>query len=316
MYHPEYGAGLVDDDERCDLFLFHGAEGADGEFFGSDRSRGKVHGFGGILVEGGCAFALEESAEVAVADDSNQLAVVDNRGDAEALTGHFVDDFAHWRSGRDLWNGLPAVHQIADSGELAADFAAGVEVGKILGAETLSLGDGDREGVAEGEHGRGRSGGSEVEAAGFLGHAAIEDYVAGLRQGGLHVAAERDERVADSLEGDEEAKDLFGFAAGGERDDYVAGGEAADVAVDGFAGVEKKGGRAGGAEGRGDFLGDNAALAHAGDDDAPAFVAALENEVNGAGEVGGHRAFEAAGERFEGGGFNADELGGGEFWHL
>ncbi len=67
----------------------------------------------------------------------------------------------------------------------------------------------------------------------------------------------------------------------------------AQVAVDGFGGMQKKGRRAGGAECGGDLLGDDAALAHAGDHDAAIFLAAAEDQLDGAGEGFGHGAFKA-----------------------
>jgi hypothetical protein len=76
----------------------------------------------------------------------------------------------------------------------------------------------------------------------------------------------------------------------------------------------------GGEQGGGDLAGDEAAFADAGEDDA---VAGL----GGGGEEGGNAlegvalgAFEALGEVFESGGFDADELGwgavGGGLWRV
>jgi hypothetical protein len=82
--------------------------------------------------------------------------------------------------------------------------------------------------------------------------------------------------------------------------------------VDGFSRVKEERGRAGGTERGGDFLGDDAALAHAGDDDAAAVVAAAQDELDGAGKVGGHGTFEARGEGLERGSLGAHERGGVE----
>jgi len=79
--------------------------------------------------------------------------------------------------------------------------------------------------------------------------------------------------------------------------------------VDGFSGVKEERGGAGRAESRGDLLSDDAALAHAGDDDAATIVTAAEDERDGSGEVGGHGTFKARGEDFERGGLGADEGG-------
>ena len=136
----------------------------------------------------------------------------------------------------------------------------------------------------------------------------IEADIAGLRERGLHVAAEADERVADALDGGQQAEDLFGLAAGGERDDDVAAGEHAEIAVNGFGGMQEQRGAARGAERGGDLLRDDAALAHPGDDDAAASLAALEDAIDGAVEVRGHRAFEAVGKGQQGASLDANQL--------
>ena len=97
---------------------------------------------------------------------------------------------------------------------------------------------------------------------------------------------EADQRVALALERGQQAQNLLRLAAGGERDDHIAGQQHAQVAVDGFGGVQKQGRRAGGAERGGDLLGDDAALAHAGDDDAAVALAAAKDQARRRGSNG------------------------------
>ena len=54
------------------------------------------------------------------------------------------------------------------------------------------------------------------------------------------IAAEADERVALALEGGEQAQNLFGLAAGRERNHHVAGHEHAHVAVHCLGRVQKQ----------------------------------------------------------------------------
>ena len=75
------------------------------------------------------------------------------------------------------------------------------------------------------------------------------------------------------------------------------------------AGCMNERGTAGGAERGGDLLGDDAALAHAGDDDAAAGQSAVEDAGHGALEVGSHGAFKARGQRQQRIGLDADQLG-------
>ena len=85
--------------------------------------------------------------------------------------------------------------------------------------------------------------------------------------------------------------------------------------MNGFGGMQEEGRRAGGAEGGGDLLGDDAALAHAGDDDAAAGIAALHDQLDGAFKVGSHGAFEARGEGQQRLSLDPDQLRGGMYGH-
>src|SRR5260370_156161 len=62
----------IDDDQRGDLPVFHEGEGGGGEGAGVDRERAGVHDLGGGVVEGAVAVALEETAEVAVGDHTEE----------------------------------------------------------------------------------------------------------------------------------------------------------------------------------------------------------------------------------------------------
>lgn len=76
--------------------------------------------------------------------------------------------------------------------------------------------------------------------------------------------------------------------------------------MDGFRRVHKQGRAAGGAERGGNFLRDDAAFAHAGDDDAVAGFTTLEDAGDGAVKVSRHGAFETLGEREQGLGLDAN----------
>ena len=82
--------------------------------------------------------------------------------------------------------------------------------------------------------------------------------------------------------------------------------------MEGVGGVEVVCGGACGAEGRGDLASDDAALAYAGDDDAVLSDGGPQEEIDGLGEGREHGAVEAEGQVGEGGGFDADEVGGEE----
>ena len=123
------------------------------------------------------------------------------------------------------------------------------------------------------------------------------------------LSGERDERHFQALEGFEQADDFFGFAAVGDSEHGVAAGEHAEVAVDGFGGMQEEGRRAGAGESGGDFAGDEAGFAHAGDDDA-AFAG--EEEIDGFLEGG----VEASEDVLDGLGFDLEDAAGGVEAHV
>ena len=77
-----------------------------------------------------------------------------------------------------------------------------------------------------------------------------------------------------------------------------------------LGGMEEVGRGAGGAEGSGDFAGDQARFADTEEDDLVAAGDRFDEEIDCAGEGHGHRAIEADGEFEQGAGLYADQIGG------
>ena len=162
---------LVNGDQRGDFFFFHQHKSFGGEGAGRDGLRGAVHDVAGVSVEGVGADALEQTAEVAVGDDTGEGVAgglggfwgwLEDGGHAEALAGHLVDDLGHGGVGGDAGKSVAGVHEVADAGEALAERAAGVDVGEVLGLEAGLAAELEGEGVAEGEHGGGAGGGGEI----------------------------------------------------------------------------------------------------------------------------------------------------------
>lgn len=95
-----------------------------------------------------------------------------------------------------------------------------------------------------------------------------------------------DDRDAVLLERRGERDDFFGLARVGKGDDKVARADAPEVAVDGLGGVDLVGGDAETGEGGRNFASDEAALAHAGDEDGAAGVGAVDDEIDGGVDLG------------------------------
>ena len=118
--------------------------------------------------------------------------------------------------------------------------------------------------------------------AGFLLDAGVKNRVGLPGKTGIGFAHQRDELHAHALDDRQDGKNFRGLAGVGNGEHDVGGGDHAKVAVRGLARVHEEGGGAGAGEGGGDLAADVAALAHAGDDDAPL---AGEHQTAGIGEL-------------------------------
>src|SRR5207302_10968127 len=106
-----------------------------------------------------------------------------------------------------------------------------------------------------------------------------EDDVACLRDGGLRISGESDERNLEALERVEQRDNFSRFAAVRYREHYIATRNHAEIAVQRFGRMQKKRRRARAGKCGGDFFANDTGLAHTGDDHA-AF--ACEKEIDSA----------------------------------
>ena len=173
--------------------------------------------------------------------------------------------------------------------------------GELFLVETARFQDAKREGVAEREDRGGRRRGRELEGAGLLDAAQLDDDVRVLPERGAFAGGDGDQPGADLLEGGEEPGDFLGLAAVGDGEDDVGGQDPSQVAVIGLGGVEEDGRRAGRGEGGGDLLAHEARLAHAGDHQV-AFAA--DDGLDGGVEL----AAEALGQGQHGLGLDLEDL--------
>lgn len=171
---------FADDHERCNFLLLHDIESLGGECSTSNGARIRGHALAGGEVEDVFAATFEEASKIAVADDADERVAFGYGGDAKSLARHFVDDLDHRRGGIYTRDGIAGVHELRDTRESLAKFAAGMKVGEVFGAEATALAEHDSQRIAQGEHGGGGSSGSKSERAGFLMNGAVERYVGGL----------------------------------------------------------------------------------------------------------------------------------------
>ena len=85
--------GRVDHNQRRNLLFLHHAEGADSQYFSGYGSRAGIHRIAGRLFQGIRAVAFEQTSQIAIADDADELAVQVNLG-AAGMAGD--DDLRAW----------------------------------------------------------------------------------------------------------------------------------------------------------------------------------------------------------------------------
>lgn len=307
------GAVGITGDDGSDLLCFHNRQGRGGEFVLVNPCCVRVQDFSCSSFQSEAAFAFEEAAEIAVTDDTEELAFgAEDRGHAETLFAHLVDDLEQRCLRRNLGQAFVGVHQFAYALKAVAEAASWMEKGEVFRAEVAALSGFDGQSVGKRQHGGSGCRRGEIHAAGFYVHADVEDEVCGTGKRGTGAAAEGDEGCCTELQGVEQAEKLFGFTGVGEGDQEIAFADHPDVAVCGLRCMKKLCRGAQRVKSGDELLRDMAAFAQADGDHATTSVGAGHDAVNGVVNRGFHGAAHAVGEAHEGVGFDADALGGGK----
>ena len=172
-----------------------GGEDLGGQFVRLDADRSWGHEFAHRLVGDGVV-TLEGAHKVAMREDAGERAIrVRYDGGTAAGLRHGLQSLANGGRRRDVRQLLAATHDVAHAGEQgAAERAARVETGKVLGLKTARLEQGHGQGVAEHQHGGGAGGRGQVQRAGLLGDVDVQGDIRIPGQGGLLCARDGDDR--------------------------------------------------------------------------------------------------------------------------
>ena len=128
------------------------------------------------------ATALKEPAQIAVGENAEQFARGLNRGQAEALCRHLVNDLRHRCVGRHDWQIVAGVHQLLHGCQAAAELSSWMEFGKVPRLEVEAATDVDGQSVTERKHCGRRRCGCELVVAGLAVNADVEYMRAGFGQ--------------------------------------------------------------------------------------------------------------------------------------
>lgn len=276
--------GFIDYRQRGDAVLLHQVYGLGGEFAGTDGLAGVGHDVAHprrMDVDP----LIERATQITVRVHADGLArSIDHDGHAEPFARNLQQAFGHAGVRADAWHGVAAAHDVGDAHQQpAAECAARMRAGEILGSETARLEQSDGQRIAHGERGRGARSRREIERTGFLGDTDVEMYARLAGEGGAGVAGKREQRHAEACDRCEQRKDFRGLAGVGECQYDVVAGDHAEIAVAGLGRMQEKRRRTGARQGRGDLATDVPGLAHAGDNYASE---AFEAQSAGGGETG------------------------------
>lgn len=285
IHHADGVAGVADDDDVVHPGVLEGGEDFGGELVGADGDGTDRHEVTDSFFSDAGVF-LEGADKVAMGEDTGESAIrpSDDGGSAAGL-GHFFKGLPHGGLRGDEGDLAAAAHDIAHPCEEgAAEGAAGVKAGEVVGPETSGLQEDHGEGVSHDEHVRGAGGGGEIQRAGFLGDGDVENDISMLSEGGTGSSGDGDDGEGKSLQMGKEVEHLLGLTALAEEDDEVPLVHDAEVSMEGVTDIEINGGGAGAVQGGGEFLSDVSTLADTADDELPFILNATKGKVDGAGE--------------------------------
>ena len=195
------------------------------------------------------------------------------------------------------------MHDVAHPQQPAPEPAARMKQLEIGGGKALALEQRERQRIAERHHHRRRGRRRQTHRAGLGGSRQQQHDIGRLGEGRSRAAGDRDQRNVEPARIGDDVGEFGRFAGIRQGEDGVLGADHAEIAVARLGGVDELRRRAGRGEGRGDLAGDMAALAHPGDDDAPAHGGARVDRSS-------ERAVERFGEAFEPGDLGADDAAG------
>ena len=208
-------------------------------------------------------------ADIAVCQQADHTIVLIHYGNrTQSLVGNDKQSFRYGSGSSDHRVLAAAVHDVPyRKQQLPAQAAAGMEHRKLFGSKIMFPHERHGQRVTESQ-GRGSAGGgSQPQGAGFSFHAHVQDHVCIFRQGRIGIAYHGDELRPDPPQGRQYVQHFPRLAAVGHSNDYVICRNHAQIPMDPFCRVQIKGRGAGAGQGRGNLMGDDAGLSHAGHDD-------------------------------------------------
>src|SRR6266853_889959 len=269
VHHAEYAFCFVHDDDGSDLALFHQIQGFAGDHVRRNGLRIPGHAIHRAHFEHGAAMFFHQAAKIAVGQDPRQASIgFEDRGHAEFLGRHLMEDVGHRRVFRNARQRFSRVHEMFHAQKFLAETSRGMERGEIIGAKSAAFEERNSEGVANGHGYRGARRRRKVHGAGFFLHAHVQHYVAGFGERGMKFASQSDQRHFEPLQSLQEANDFFGLPAVGDCQYRIAARKHAHVSVQSLRGVQEKGRSSRAGKCCRDFPADEAGFSHASHNDA------------------------------------------------
>ena len=142
-----------------------------------------------------------------------------------------------------------------------------MELGEILFLKSPALEQNHRQRIAEDQHRRGARGGGEVQWTRLLRHGDIQHDLRRLREGGVFIPRDGDDRQAEADDGWQHGQQLLRLPAVAEREHNIPVGNNAEVAVESIQGIQNDRRAPCAGERGGDFFADVAGFSDPEDDD-------------------------------------------------
>ena len=157
----------------------------------------------------------------------------------------------------------PESHRFLHADQLPPQLPGRVENGEVIGRELPQFHDRQRQGIAQRQHRRRRSTGSQPQGAGLRDLADLQHRVREPPQPTGAAGGHGDDRVIEFLDDVQHPQDLIAFPAGREHQHDVALAQAAQIPMHRVGGTQEMAGGAGRGERGRELAGDVPCLAHA-----------------------------------------------------
>src|ERR1700733_2468832 len=182
MHHAFQLPDRIHHHQRSNLLLFHQSQSRRRKLGSSNCLRTRRHPLARRQVHHIFAALLEQTPQIPIADNPNQLLAIHHGGHSQFLPRHFVNHVWHLRRRTHARQRVPGVHQRFHPRQPLSQLSSGMQIGKILFLESPPLTQRHSQRIAQRQHGCRRSRRRQSQRTSLLRHRTIQGHLCRRRQ--------------------------------------------------------------------------------------------------------------------------------------